>query len=213
MTSSNAYAIFPRPTFLQYKTYTLNIFDEACWSTLAKYTQHGWRTQDVLWEEEESPYHPIRKLRRIGDHSTWKISFDTTNVEESSIPDEVFETAEFEMFLSYDDCQSTYVIETDIFSAFTLRYHHFFAESDVDFWTKLVEDRMGRLTYIERMKLDKDGRAAFDLVKHLTSIRYERLKVFDAPETWTYWDDELPNWYKAWKDNQPKEDLAHWKID
>ncbi|MCJ1377364.1 hypothetical protein MMC17_000459 [Xylographa soralifera] len=212
MTSHKAYAIFPRPTFLQYKTYTLNILDEACWSTLAKYTQRGWKTQDVLWEEEESPHHPIRKLRCIGDYSTWIIPFDTTNVEKSNIPDEVFEKAQFGMKKSDDahpDTEWNYTIDTEIFSAFTLRYQYIFAENDYDFWNIIVEERTDRLTSIERMKLDKKRRFLFDDAQRIICNRYhDAVKSFDAPNTWTYYDDELPKWYKAWKDKQQKKDLG-----
>ncbi|MCJ1431823.1 hypothetical protein MMC27_001178 [Xylographa pallens] len=225
MTSSKAYAVFPLPTFLQYKTYALNILDEACWSTMAKYTQRGWRTQDVLWEEEESPYHPIRKLRRIGDHSTWMIPFDMTIVEKCSMPDEVFEKAEFGMALSSDGHPNTelnYTIEMEIFSAFTLRYQYMFAANDDDFWNNIVEDRTDRLTNIEKMKLDEKYRSSFDDARYLAINSYpDSVKSFEAPNTWTYYDDELPKWYEAWKEKQRKkslgidkfEDSHLWRVD
>ena len=101
MISSKAYAVFPLPTFLDYNSYLLDIVDD-CRSTLAKYTQRGWRTQDVLWEEDESLYPPIRKSRRIGDVYTWMIPFDPINVDKSTIPDINFEIAEFRMGISRD---------------------------------------------------------------------------------------------------------------
>ncbi|MCJ1415051.1 hypothetical protein MMC32_001381 [Xylographa parallela] len=212
MTSSKAYAIFPLPTFLQYKTYALNVLDDACWSTLAKYTQRGWRTQDVLWEEEESPYHPIRKLRRIGDHSTWRIPLDMTNMEKCSMPNEVFEKAEFGMVLSSDghpDTELNYTIEMEIFSAFTLRYQYMFTANDDDFWNNMVEDRTDRLTNIERMKLDEKRRFSFDnAALHAIRSSPVPIKSSDVPNTWTYYDDELPKWYEAWKEKQRKKSLG-----
>ena len=224
MTSSKAYAIFPRPTFIQYKTYALNILNRVCWSTLAKYTQRGWRIQDVLWEEEESPYHSIRKLRCIGDFSTWKIPFDMTDVKKSSVPDEILERAQFGVYQSNDahpDTDWNYTIKTEIFSAFTLRYQYIFAENDSDFWNIIVEERIDRLTSMERMKLDEKSRVSFDARVTIARENHDSVKAFDAPNTWTYYDDELPKWYKSWEDGGRKKGInireykdSHlWKIE
>ena len=135
-----------------------------------------------------------------------------TNMEKCSMPDEVFEKAEFGMVLSSDghpDTELNYTIEMEIFSAFTLRYQYMFTANDDDFWNNMVEDRTDRLTNIERMKLDEKRRFSFDNAAfHAIRSSPVPIKSSDVPNTWTYYDDELPKWYEAWKEKQRKKSLG-----
>ncbi len=98
---NKAYSIFPLPTFIQHKCYSLQDWREWDREALRTQSQRGWNVQGVMWPEEQRHNHPIRERRRVGDRYTWMIPFDTRRVEWSKTPDYVLEHACFRVNCRY----------------------------------------------------------------------------------------------------------------
>jgi len=89
-----AYSIFPDTTFNERKTYQLRPLDDYFGPLIAKYSRRGWRTLELVWEEDKQRSKSIeascRRLgdltsykspcRRLGDQLSWKIALDTAGV-------------------------------------------------------------------------------------------------------------------------------------
>lgn len=64
---------------------------------LAKYEGRGWKSQDVLWPEDQPSHRSMLKVRRLGDRFTWIIPLDTGDVEHAATPDSVLEYANWKL--------------------------------------------------------------------------------------------------------------------
>ena len=95
MSWNKAYSLFPLSTFVEYEGYKLVAkYSPSCLS-LRGHSSRGSNLQELIRLEEHHLKHPIRKYRRVGDGFTWKIPFDTKNVQWSNIPDQVLEYQSF----------------------------------------------------------------------------------------------------------------------
>lgn len=203
---NKAYSVFPLPTFIQHKCYLLQTFDEVCQEEARYRSRLGWKVQGVMWPEERRRNHPIRERRRVGDRYTWTIPFDTRKVESSKTPDYVLEHACFTMDLSkgYDDDEvydgkggvRNYAIELDARESRSLKHTYLLGNDGWDF----ISRRLHSFTILELRKMDPAKRPT-----NYNQI-LENLDNFDfSPDaSWTYPDDEIPTWYKAFEKYKPE---------
>ncbi|KAL8851878.1 MAG: hypothetical protein Q9221_003201 [Calogaya cf. arnoldii] len=92
---NKAYSVFPLITLIQYRGYLLKYLDEVRKLFVTKYSQRGWRIQEILWPEDHQSNHPIRQYRMIGDRFSWMIPLNVGKVRWSQTPDYVLEHASF----------------------------------------------------------------------------------------------------------------------
>lgn len=204
-TWNKAYAIFPLPTFVHHKGYLLKPITEFLpmvlpWklpSMLQKYTRRGWRFQQVMWPEDASSNNPIQETRRIGDEFTWMIPFDTKLVDWSKIPDSVLEYASFGVSLLAKKDFRCYGISAQSFRCEVLRHAYIYGFKE---WMVFLKGRVDELFYVELWKLTPEQ--AWPLGFQGTLTQCEMSGCMDdrcKPDSWSYWDDEIPNWYRAWR--------------
>ena len=198
--------MYPLPTFIHRKTYILRKLNEYRGSLLLKYSQRGWKTQGTLWTEEETSSHPFQAQRRVGDKFTWTIPLPAEGVRSSPVPDSVIEYSCFSIRKSKPEYPSEcttlrYVIQAVEFSALTLKYLYTYSGTKPNFWHDFVNERTNELSFLEIWKLDPEDRPnlfrdyiSVDLVRSEHLISRENL-----PDTWTFYDDEIPRWHEVWK--------------
>ncbi|MCJ1381787.1 hypothetical protein MMC17_004898 [Xylographa soralifera] len=211
---NKAYSIFPLPTHVQHKTYLLTKMNDRSGILLSDQSQRGWDVQDVLWQEEESPRHPVQLQRFIGDEFTWTIPFDTDDMEPSITPDNVLQYSQFGLQKAAqrvsDDSFYYYRISSVIYEACTLRYRYTHSGFETNFWNECMSDRMNRLTRLQLYQMKPANRppGAFnnpDFRSHEGA--------FEKPWDWKYYDDKIPEWYEAWKKEDSKTpDTDDWRI-
>lgn len=205
LTWNKAYAIFPLPTFVHHKGFLLKPLDNYISSVLEKYSRRGWRFQGQMWPEEKGSNQPIQASRLIGDKFTWMIPFDTSHVNWSTTPDFVLEYGDFVLKPSPWAESSNYKIEATWFQSAVLRHKYLFASLS---WMKFLGARVDELTILELYKLEPDKRPArfrralsrTDEQDRFTMYRLvqDEMRDFQKPDSWTYWDDEVPKWHEAW---------------
>ena len=206
---NKAYSLFPLPTFIQYKSYPLQKWDEATRLAAKADFRRGWNVQGVLWPEEKHPNQPIRERRRVGDRYAWIIPFDTKQVKWSKTPDYVLEHACFMMDEISDDDEydednefdpkdvRCYTIKATKLESKVLKYTHLCGDVRLrDF----ILRRLRSSTILELRMLDPAQRPA-DYNQILRNPRDidGALGNFEPPASWRYRDDELSKWYEAYE--------------
>ena len=208
MSWNKAYSAFPLSTFVQHKGYQLKALDEYFAPLVSKYSRRGWNMQEIMWPEERRVNHPIRKHRRIGDRFTWTIPFNTKGIKWSKTPDYVLEHACFRILCprpGYPDPNAAihehrgpkyFYIDAEIFHGPTLKYAYLHGGDDLVYFLGI---RVDQSTLMELRKLEPSARPAnYDNLVQDPRRFYQRA-FFPKPDSWTYRDDELPGWYKAWE--------------
>ena len=216
MSWNKAYSIFALPTFILKTCYSLQAWDERSANSAQVLSRRGFSVQGVLWPEDKRRNHPIRERRRVGDRYTWTIPFDTRKVQTSEMPDYVLEYASFECINldeEYDDNEPYRDISGEV--------RHY------DLGMEMLESKVLKHSYTLR---DFEMRAFFNARLHASTILelhklnaaerpagYEQillnpshtinlaLRGFNPPTSWTYRDDEVLKWYKAWEMLLPEE--------
>ena len=187
----------------------LQKLDEHLGEHLAKYSQRGWRIQDVVWEGENA-IPAIEDIRRVGDRHTWIIPLDTANIKTSTTPDFVLEYADFRLEKSSDtlaDIQRglTYLEHYEIkimrVRAEVLKFEYLCGSYE---WRRFLSDRVLRLTEIELFKAEPSLRAPNfrELIRDPASTAWES---FYKSKRWMYYDKEIPKWYSQWRRMDPVE--------
>jgi hypothetical protein len=208
ITWNKAYAIFPEPTFLHHKTYLLTPLDDYYKPLLAKIEARGWPRHEILWEEQKggvrgswqgwtNSNQPSRFTvwqRRIGDKRSWIISLPIEQVKQPAMLDTVIEYSEFDVEMGKLDSVSDlyYYIRAPLFTSPVLRYTYTYTQ---------VLNRLGEwLVYLSCSKLSKlkpDERPAGydDALLEAERIEHSFPEDYEVPEGWTYYDQDLPDWY------------------
>lgn len=220
---NRAYAIYPIPTFLNHKGYMLRDEAEFEENLASKYRSRGWSYEDVEWTTGNPTNHLMKLPRRVGDRYTWQIDLDTTNVSPSQMPDSVLDYAEFGIrnFFSNQFPQrfAHYPISAKAFRACTLRHEYLYAPNG---WIEFLQEKMDHFTLRELRKLTLAERPADDALNDLIGDGngvYQRVDdIVDSqgwvkPDTWTYYDCEIPDLYREWEqrrlDEGPHDDQPH----
>lgn len=207
---NKAYAVFPKSSFISHKGFLAHVLDGILRD---EYSRYGWRIQDVQWREDERRDRSFGLTRRVGDKYTWIILLDTTNVSWSPIPDFVLEHAVFSIeklrlnrtgrFHYYG-----YELSTGHRSTTILRYAYAVpanpgTQGGPISWIAFLNDRLGRLAPIEISKLASPNRPTnFAQILNGDVPHWEiNPYTFTKPDDWVYWDEEIPGWYKVWKDD------------
>lgn len=171
---------------------------------MLKYTKRGWKIQETMWPEDEGLSHPIQQYRRIGDQYTWTIPLDTSKISWSRIPDAVLEHAAFELSRTprpqegvYPDNTgpSFYEITAFVFKSHALQYmytHHYD-------WSLFLGERVRQMTGFELRKLKVIDRPPNYQQMVEEGFNQSHKQIINKPDTWTFWDSEIPKWYKAWE--------------
>ena len=216
MSWNKAYSLFALPTFVLKTCYSLQAWGERSSNSAQILSGRGLNVQGVLWPEDKRRNHPIRERRRVGDRYTWTIPFDTRKVQTSKTPDYVLEYAcfgcialdgEYDDKEPYDDLGGQvrhYSLNMQMFEAKVLRYVYSFGEFSMQ---KFFEARLHAFTILELHKLNATERPPdYEEILLITSdMIYYALEGFIPPASWTYRDDEVPKWYKAWEKHRPEE--------
>ena len=98
---NKAYSIFPDATFISrpmFQLYQYHYSEDIPMANLAKYEHRGWRLSvptDI--STFNSAYMKVNGVRHIGDPKTWTIVLDISDIEPSTTPDFVIESAFFDM--------------------------------------------------------------------------------------------------------------------
>ncbi|KAF2489868.1 hypothetical protein BU16DRAFT_531300 [Lophium mytilinum] len=212
---NKAYAIYARPTFAMHKTYCLRSVDDTIGALLRKYSDRGWQSHDVLWPEEaRSPLNPFRTPRRVGDSFTWTLPLSTTGIRTSKTPDSVLEYSQFGFAHTNDTTnidaqtysfQTCYGVEILPFRAHVLRYDYTFTSSDSG-WCFYLGERVDRLTYLELRKMRPEDRPE-EFEQSISRDGEPQTRClytwdFEKPAWWTYYDAQIPEWYKQYEEDQ-----------
>ena len=197
---NKAISIFPLPSFIHHKTYLLQAINDSSVGPLTKYSNRGWRTQPVLWPEEATSSHPIQATRRIGDKFSWTITFDTSNVQKSDVPDTVLDHLCFSLKKTSPQSPGTvayYSIRASLFTSIVLKYEYIYiaeVDSPLDFFASFVAPRIQVLSRVELLKLGfEDAHQLED------SLLYTLQGKFMFPPSWPFYDDQIATWYSIWQ--------------
>ena len=210
---NKAYSVFALPTFIHHKSYLLDECDGITEEKARIDSQEGWLVQGVMWPEDTCRNHPIRERRRIGDKYTWTIPFNTQGVQSSKTPDYVLEYSCFKMDLSmsysnyekYDTRKEDvrhYKISASILESKVLKYTYLYGDVGMkDFLMR----RLHSFVIFELRKLDPAQRPTHydEILKNRDNID-TALGGFNRPASWTYRDDQIPTWYKAYERHRPE---------
>lgn len=210
---NKAYSVFALPTSIQHKSYLLHKWDGVTELRARKDSWDGWLVQGVMWPEDTRRNDPIRTRRRIGDHYTWTIPFSTEGVVSSKTPDYVLEHSCFEMDLSmsysnyetYDTRNEDvrhYKISFSRLESKVLKHTYFCGQSVMkDFFMC----RLHSFVILELRKLDPAQRPLQygEILRNRDNID-TLLDGFNRPASWTYRDDQIPTWYKAFEELHPE---------
>ena len=166
-----------------------------------------------MWPEDTSRNDPIRTRRRIGDHYTWAIPLNTEGVVSSKTPDYVLEYSCFEMDLSmsYGDDEGYDMSKEDVrhyklrysrLESKVLKHTYLYGQSVMkDFFKR----RLHSFVILELRKLDPAQRPPQydEILKNRGNID-ALLEGFNRPASWTYRDDQIPTWYRAFERLHPE---------
>ena len=213
---NKAYSMFALPTYVLKTCYSLSAWVERSANSAQVLSRRGLNVQGVLWPEDKRRNHPIRERRRVGDRYTWSIPFDTRKVQTSKTPDYVLEYACFECIAiggEYDDNEPYrdiggevrhYYLGMDTLESKVLKYSYTLRDFDM---RAFFNARLHASTILELHKLNAAERPAGweQILLNPSHTINLALRGFDPPPSWTYRDDEIPKWYKAWEMLNPEE--------
>ncbi|KAI4248161.1 MAG: hypothetical protein LQ352_006006 [Teloschistes flavicans] len=215
---NKAYAIYPQPSFLRHKTYLLRKMDDYNGQSLVKYDARGWRSQDVLWPEEEASHGCMLKLRRLDDQFTWKIPLDITDVVPAKTPDFVLEFTSWKLSKYTPGERSNelpfYRTYNDKFSALTLKYRYIFRDhpltssgggGDGRFWNDFLRPRIDRMTLLELHKIPAAKRSQLiedTMKRYPDSLDILSNELTRCDISLPNYDHEIPGWFAEWERKQ-----------
>ena len=218
---NKAYAMFPRETLLENKTYMLKPLDDYFESLSCKYSRQGWIMEEVMRSEDHSASSGIQTLRRVGDNRTWMVPLSTKGVSQSQQPDSVLEYSVIRMApqrVQRDPNMSAYLVSGQPFRHISLEYglvqpSAFFA------WPLFMADRLhsyARLGLAAMPKADRpswcggEDRESPGTTSHQHFYNKDDVALFKRPEHWKTFDHNIPRWYQTYlRDEVDPEDLEH----
>ncbi|KAL8686449.1 MAG: hypothetical protein Q9218_007098 [Villophora microphyllina] len=203
---NKAYAIYPQPSFLYHKSYLLRRMDEYNGKSLAKYDARGWKSQDILWPEEEASHACMLRSRRLNDRYTWTIPLDTQDIPPATIaaPDFVLEYTSWQLSRPKQEGNLFYYkTYAEKFSAPTLKYRYVSpAYWPGGFWKDFLGPRMDRMSLMELHKIPVEKRS--QLVTETMKERPEDVRTLGEElarcgiKLQSY-DHEIPGWFAEWE--------------
>ena len=87
-----------------------------------------------------------------------------------------------------------YTVLAPVFCSCVTRYDYTYSSD----WCLFLGESMDRLTRLELWKLEPSDRSRFyDEALAKTEDLHTYADKLKVPDTWTYYDDEIPKWYQA----------------
>ncbi|KAL9605024.1 MAG: hypothetical protein Q9179_001655 [Wetmoreana sp. 5 TL-2023] len=216
VTWNTAYALYPQPSFLYHKTYLLRPLTDYLGETLAKYDTRGWKSQDVLWPEDEASHGSMLNRRRLGDRLTWKIPLDVRGVDRPDKPDSVLEYSCWKLTRRLadrrDDTETDfhyYSAEAQEFKAVTLGYRYTFHSYSDSFWLDFVGPRMDRMTLLELYKVPVSSRSQHisdTMERRSWGLRNLGNELARCNIRLPSYDHEIPGWWAEWEKQKASKD-------
>ena len=211
---NKAYSVFPLPTFILKTCYLLSPWIKGTANSAQVLSRRGLNVQGVMWPEDNRRNHPIRRRRRIDDRYTWTIPLDTRKVQTSKTPDCILEYACFEMSglatdynnnEYYDDEDGEvrhYFIEMEMLISKVLKYSYAYSGGKM---SEFFKARLHSSLILELHKLNAAERPTnyCQILRNPSNINLD-LMNFNPPTTWTYRDNDIPKWYKAFEKHKPE---------
>jgi hypothetical protein len=229
ITWNAAYSIFPDLTFIKRSTYQLTQLTPFYGEQVAKYGPRGWKLLETVSDGDHRHTKSLRlddgknAERRVGDSFTWKIDLDINGVTPGA-PSSVIEhcffaisrneiSSAYAVFHPEPERYSTshYVTHMSVFKSCVLKYQYLTnrvnrgyawkEERDTHrFFWKQQAGRLNELTRIECDKLPEDERPV-DIVNSVEREYFTHAAAIrrNPPEGWTFWDSEVPEWFKEYE--------------
>ena len=165
ITSTKAYCIYPRPTFVDRKAYYLKVPTTYVQHLMKKYEDRGWDGQ-ISWEQPGRPDDSsFAYRRRVGGRLSWIITFDNSAIPAPNTPDLVRDYACFGVTAT--DPTSDELDEPNLgsqvfpFYACPLQYKYVGEDDHTEgptFWQRFLGPYMDWLTYQRFRMMPKDAR-------------------------------------------------------
>ena len=145
----------------------------------------------------------------MGDKYTWTIDFDVTNVKRSPVPDFVLEYASFQIWNTQNTYASTSPDVKNQLAPYEVRCERFvnpvlMHKYTHGGWKDDVGKKLDQLARIELLKLPQvyqPGDYDSLLRTRIGHNSYYDLE-FPKPDSWTYYDSEMPEWIDAWDEKR-----------
>ena len=180
---------------------------------LAKYEMRGWKSQDILWPEDEASHSSITEYRRVGDRWTWIIPLDNTGVDGPDTPDTVLEYSTFLLRKNSGYHLGHYISMAHKFSSLVLKYKYVNSHGvgfSSKFWPDFAGPRLERLSLIELFKIPPPSRpqpiedvlnTAVDFDQRMTRLKLFNLRsdIAENGIELPSYDHEIPGWYAQWE--------------
>jgi hypothetical protein len=215
---NKAYSVFPDATFEGREIFMLYPLNDRHKAGILKYAKRGWSN----WTERTLP-RPLEKRtprslswgrhgghRRLADSNTWVVELDSTEVERPSTPDSVLEHACFTVthadlkykYREYEGANRSFQpgpnfrIVCNAWRSPALQ--HICTSGDTlgngGLWSD-IGTKISEMTKKEIEKMEKKDRP-----RGYPHYNYN----FKKPLTWTYYDDQIPQWCREWEDEKAR---------
>ncbi|EFQ97173.1 hypothetical protein MGYG_00217 [Nannizzia gypsea CBS 118893] len=209
ITWNKAYCLFPRLTLARGKSYLLKDMDENFGKLLEEYEFLGWPSGNMLWANIEEVEDYLLQTRTIGGNSLI-VRLARHDLCSPRKPDQVIEYSQFQLQKSvYNDiflCPTP----TKFLSSCALRHTYLLTSSH---WESFVKKRLHMIAAAELYKIqprsrsDRATRALnadfihLDEWPGLETTQPTKYDHINRPDTWTYADCLIREWYSQWAKN------------
>ena len=194
ITWNKAYSMFPFTTFIQHQYFKLRAQSISAFPNVFKPLRENLEDRGFKPAEATGITLSPRYGSRVpGDKYTWCIPLDIAGIQPSQTPNYVIENSQFHVL--YYPPNKRYYLTANVFSAKILRYkftcsHH---------W---IDSKIDKLTFLEMEKLSPEDRPD-DYERRWRAEPHPGMGSCCVPkripESWTYYDEEIPGWYEIWE--------------
>jgi hypothetical protein len=146
-------------------------------------------------------------FRRVGDRYTWMIPFEIGKVHPSSTPDSVVEYSSFDLAINWcgeDYTDSYYDVRINTFQSHMLKHKYIYGArylySPSQFWRQYAGPLLDEKIHEELEKLPVTARPKdWEELMAQTARFHEVAMDFEKPNSWRYFDDQIPIWFRYWE--------------
>jgi hypothetical protein len=197
---NKAFAIFPRQTFVQKRTYLLRDVDDHQSKLVKKYERRGWTTKRGLDSHLDTARDSLKGCRWAGDQKSWTISI-TPAVEDAEImPDSVLDCYNFEVYdagwtTMTETSMRRFNIECRPFSHPALRYEYGCEDYG---WEDFMAARLNSVG-VQPAETGERGNAIFGFQENQPG-------EFQRPSGRKYFDKIVPQFLDEYQNNKIQAD-------
>lgn len=200
---NKAYSLFPLSTFVHHDAYLFgdtdldDSFPKEL--TLSRYVKQGWNFEHTSWPEAKiaEGRYPVRPLRCVTGRLSWVIPFDTKDIATSQTPDYVTDYSTFDVGpgKNFDELR-TYIVSAPVIESSVLKHSWICGSFG---WSCFLKRILDYTVLAELHKLPEDARPLnFEWMVQEPDGIHRRMDA-ESSESWTYYDDQIPGWYKEWQ--------------